>query len=114
MAHLQSTTISGSINDTGSLQITGSTLIPPFIESSLTSSFTSSGLLWINADNFNLQYTTETSLGTIQSPASFMGAWSAGGALIQGRQILGGAGTQNAGIAFGGEVNSNVSCTEEL
>jgi hypothetical protein len=81
MAILQSTTISGSINDTGSLQITGSTFMPPQIESALTSSFTASGLLWINADNGNLQYTTATSKGTIQSPASFMGAWSAGGAL---------------------------------
>jgi len=103
MAHLQSTTISGSINDTGSLQITGSTLIPPFIESSLTSSFSSSGLLWINADNFNLQYTTETSKGTIQSPSSFMGAWSAGGDMITSRKALGQAGTGvNSALVFGG------------
>ncbi|MDB4617205.1 hypothetical protein OAE25_00905 [Verrucomicrobiales bacterium] len=103
MAHLQSTTISGSINDSGSLQITGSTLIPPFIESSLTSSFSSSGLLWINADNFNLQYTTETSKGTIQSPASFMGSWSAGGTMITSRKALGAAGTGvSSTLVFGG------------
>ena len=77
MASLQSTTISGSLDNSGSLAISGSTLIPPFIESSLTGSFTgSAGLMWINAETKNLQYTTQTSLGTIQSPASFMGAWS--------------------------------------
>jgi hypothetical protein len=86
MAQLQSTTISGSLDNTGSLAISGSTLIPPFIESSATSSFTgSAGLMWINADTQNLQYTTQTSLGTVQSPASFMGAWSAGGAMIIAR-----------------------------
>ena len=103
MAILQSTTISGSINDTGSLQITGSTFMPPQIESALTSSFNASGLLWINADNGYLQYTTATSKGTIQSPASFMGAWSAGpnsnfshwGNMVTGEN-------QNAVISFGG------------
>ena len=113
MAILQSTTISGSINDTGSLQITGSTFMPPQIESALTSSFTASGLLWINADNGNLQYTTETSKGTIQSPASFMGAWSAGGTLITARHAVAGAGTQNASIAMGGRSPGAASNTEE-
>mgnify|MGYP003631969495 FL=1 len=79
MASLQSTTISGSLDNSGSLAISGSTLIPPFIESSLTGSFTgSAGLMWINAETKNLQYTTQTSLGTIQSPASFMGSFSSG------------------------------------
>jgi len=40
--------------------------------------------------------------------------WSAGGALINGRSALAGAGTQNAGLAFGGFINpTTVSCTEE-
>ena len=40
--------------------------------------------------------------------------WSVGGALIQARIKLGGAGTQKAGLAFGGTADSTlVSCTEE-
>ena len=31
--------------------------------------------MWVNADGQTLQYSVNTSLGTIQSPASFMGAW---------------------------------------
>jgi hypothetical protein len=38
-------------------------------------------------------------------------AWSAGGALITGREKLAGAGTQNAGLAAGGY--SSKKCTEE-
>ena len=41
------------------------------------------------------------------------GAWSAGGALITARFNLAGAGTQNAGLAFGGLAPATVSCTEE-
>jgi hypothetical protein len=42
-------------------------------------------------------------------------SWSAGGALITGRYYLAGAGTQNAGLAFGGYkfTPSSLSCTEE-
>ena len=44
-------------------------------------------------------------------------AWSAGGALITGRQELVGAGTQNEGLAFGGRLATPsftaLSCTEE-
>ena len=41
-------------------------------------------------------------------------SWSAGGALITARCFLTGAGTQNAGLAFGGFVSpAVVSCTEE-
>jgi hypothetical protein len=39
--------------------------------------------------------------------------WSTGGALITARQRLGGLGTQNAGLAFGGQAPTQVSCTEE-
>ena len=41
------------------------------------------------------------------------GAWSAGGALITARFNLAGAGTQNAGLAFGGRAPSQLACTEE-
>lgn len=110
MAILQATTISGSNDNTGSLQITGSTFIPPAIESSLTSSFTSSGLFWVNADNFNLQYTTKTSKGSIQSPASFMGAWAAGGTMPSHRcRGMQGVGVQNAALAMGGLPSYNAT-----
>ena len=87
MAILQSTTISGSNANTGSLQVTGSTVIFPIIESSLTSSFSGSGKMWINADTQNLQYSLQTSLGTVNSPARFLGAWSEGGAVIRSRRL---------------------------
>ena len=77
MAILQSTTISGSNANTGSLQVTGSTVIFPLIESSLTSSFSGSGKMWINADTQNLQYTLQSSLGTVNSPARYISAYEA-------------------------------------
>jgi hypothetical protein len=41
-------------------------------------------------------------------------SWSAGGALITARYALGGVGTQNAGLAFGGvDISNFVGCTEE-
>ena len=40
-------------------------------------------------------------------------AWSAGGAMITARYNLAGAGTQNAGLAFGGLAPASVTCTEE-
>ena len=104
MALLQSTTISGSNANTGSLSITGSTMVFPIIESSLTGSFSGSGKMWVNADGQTLQYSVQTSLGTIQSPASFMGAWSAGGNMILGRAASAGAGTPNAALAAGGYI----------
>jgi hypothetical protein len=42
-----------------------------------------------------------------------VGSWSAGGAMITARRELGGAGTQNEGLAVGGFTNVNVTCTEE-
>ena len=44
-------------------------------------------------------------------PATSPSAWTAGGALITARCALGGAGTQDAGLAFGG--SSSDICTEE-
>ena len=114
MALLQSTTISGSNANTGSLSITGSTMVFPIIESSLTGSFSGSGKMWVNADGQNLQYSLNTTLGTIQSPASFMGAWSAGGNMIKGRATKAGAGTQNAALAAGGyDAPATLTCVEE-
>ena len=46
--------------------------------------------------------------GSTSSPA-----WSTGGAMIAARSDLGGAGTQTAGLAFGGTSPFRVSCTEE-
>jgi hypothetical protein len=40
-------------------------------------------------------------------------AWSAGGNLNIGRQVLAGAGTQTAGLAFGGQYLFSRSSTEE-
>ena len=112
MAILQSTTISGSNANTGSLQVTGSTVIFPLIESSLTSSFSGSGKMWINADTQNIQYSIQTSLGTVNSPARFLGTWSATNPLITARTTYGaGAGSQNAGLVFGGA--PALTCTEE-
>jgi len=59
---------------------------------------------------------TTTNTPTPSSTPAPIGAWSVGGALITGRQQLAGAGTQNAGLAFGGSngyPNTAGSCTEE-
>ena len=64
----------------------------------------SAGNLWFDPSVNRLKY----SYG--QPGAS---TWSAGGALITARFGLAGAGTQNAGLAFGGYTPSVVSCTEE-
>ena len=39
--------------------------------------------------------------------------WSAGGALATARQALAGAGTQTAGLSFGGFATANSAVTEE-
>ena len=114
MALLQSTTISGSNANTGSLSITGSTMVFPIIESSLTGSFSGSGKMWVNADGQTLQYSVQTSLGTIQSPASFMGAWSTATSAPISGYGTGGAGTQDAALWFGiYNGSSNTNCTLE-
>jgi hypothetical protein len=40
-------------------------------------------------------------------------SWTAGGALITARSTPGGAGTQNAGLVFGGASPGRITCTEE-
>jgi hypothetical protein len=53
--------------------------------------------------------------GSVGFAANLLGAsaWSAGGALSTARCSLAGAGTQNAGLAFGGTYFGAQSCTEE-
>jgi hypothetical protein len=95
--------------------------------------FTSSleAVTWLNANGYWTSYagvpaTTPTSTPTptnTQTPTNtptptagpVSGAWSASGSLITGREDLGGAGIQTAGLAFGGTVgyNNPVLCTEE-
>jgi hypothetical protein len=87
MAQLQATSISC---------ITGT-----FSLLSASANTTTCGNLWYNPSINKLQY------------SFYGGAWSAGGALITARQCLAGAGTQNAGLAFGGGAPGLVSCTEE-
>ena len=68
-----------------------------------TADTTNIGSVWYNPSINKLQYSYFDS-----------GSWSAGGALSSARYALAGAGTQNAGLAFGGCAPSgNVSCTEE-
>jgi len=64
---------------------------------------TNTGSIWYNTTTNRLEY------------SYFAASWSTGGALITARFGLAGAGTQNAGLAFGGrDCNySSVSCTEE-
>ena len=68
---------------------------------SASSDTTTCGNLWFNPSINRLQY------------SYFGGGWSAGGALITARSQLAGTGTQNAGLAFGGNSPSIVPCTEE-
>ena len=84
MAQLQSTNILGTFTLSGATQNTGNV-----------------GNLWYNPIVNRLQY-SYTGFGA--------GTWSAGGALITASSNLAGAGTQNAGLAFG---NVGPSCTEE-
>ena len=53
-----------------------------------------------------------TTSGTFKSVLA-ADAWSAGGNLATARYGLAGAGTQNAGLAVGGYLPPNLSCTEE-
>ena len=86
-------------------QLASITLSPSgFLNLSGASQNTSSvGNMWYDNTTNRLQY------------SFFGGAWSAGGSLITERQLLAGAGIQNAGLAFGGftSLGNNASCTEE-
>jgi hypothetical protein len=69
-----------------------------------------SGLL---AGGYQTNYLANTQEwnSTIFSPAT--GAWASGGNLATARQILGNAGTQTAGLAFGGFTTTSLNTTEE-
>ena len=64
------------------------------------------GSLSVTANTGNVEFSYE---------AVGAAAWSSGGSLITARRNLAGAGTQNAGLAFGGSLGGGyyVSCTEE-
>ena len=66
-----------------------------------TADTTNVGSVWYNPTINKLQY------------SYLVAGWSTGGNLITGRVCLGGIGTQNAALAFGGRTTPSVSCTEE-
>jgi hypothetical protein len=103
MAQLQTTAI------TGSLSITGSVLTLPSFTDAQTGSLTASpGQWWFNSTTNRLSFVVSSTPATT--------AWSTGGNMISGRFNLGGAGTQNEGLAFGGfgnAPNATKTCTEE-
>jgi hypothetical protein len=111
----------------GSLNVTGTTTATAFVGDG-------SGLTGIASDPFPYSGTAQINGGlTVTGQTDVVGpltvsggnisfcylaptaaAWSAGGALIAGRYALAGAGTQNAGLAFGGEEPPYLdTCTEE-
>jgi hypothetical protein len=108
IVHLDETNSTAQI--TGSLDVQGSVT-----GSSFTGSFVGdgSGLAGVVVDIFPYSGSAiiTGSVGFAYSIPDIPAAWSAGGTMNNGRYLLGGAGTQNAGLAFGGEVSSN--CTEE-
>ena len=84
MAQLQSTSITGSLN-MATVGNTGSV-----------------GNLWFN-----------TTTNTLNLSYCFTGSfWKVGGAMITARQVLAGAGTNTAALAFGGATPTIVACTE--
>ena len=108
MAQLLKTEITGSLTDTGSLIVSGSQPVQlPLLNSGsgdvdpelITNQF------WFDIGSNEIKY---SAIGSYQA-----GVWSAGGALITARNGLAGAGTQNAGLAFGGSEPSVSNNTEE-
>ena len=51
--------------------------------------------------------------GVFKTNVNLGGAWAAGGNLATARRALDGAGTQTAGLAFGGTITPNTAATEE-
>ena len=51
--------------------------------------------------------------GVFKTNLAGAAAWAAGGSLSTARRLLGGAGTQTAGLAFGGQTTTAVANTEE-
>ena len=60
----------------------------------------SEGQVWYNSTSATLKAWLPT------------GAWRSGGNLNTGRYAIGGTGTQQAALAFGGEVPANTNATE--
>ena len=98
MAKLLQTTVTGSLN------ISGSSLLMPLLTGSTDVDSGSAGQLWINSENgLNLKFTQCGSYGSQNSPFSRLGAFSAGGTLIAAKSMVGGIGTsQNASLMVGG------------
>jgi hypothetical protein len=61
------------------------------------------GQTWYNSTSKDLKYTGVTTAGT----------WATGNNMNTARQELAGAGTQTAGLAFGGIDTANTGATEE-
>jgi len=59
------------------------------------------GQIWYNTTSNTLKGSAE------------IGAWATGGNLATGRNLLAGAGTQTAGLAFGGNIPPDTAATEE-
>jgi hypothetical protein len=98
MAKLLQTTITGSLN------ISGSSLVMPLLTGSTDVHSGSAGQLWINNEGaLNLKFTQRGSFGSQNSPFSCLGAFSAGGNLPSARSIVGGFGkSQNSSVLVGG------------
>ena len=96
MAQLQNTSVTGSLESTTDIRV------GTYLTLGNTENTSSVGNLWYDENDNSLKL----SFGQFQA-----GSWSTGGALITGRSELAGAGTQNAGLAFGG--SPSLSCTEE-
>ena len=64
------------------------------------------------ANNAEGQVWYNSTSGTFKSLLS-LGAWSSGGSMVLARRALGGAGTQTAGLVFGGASPSATGATEE-
>ena len=62
-----------------------------------------SGQVWYNTTTNKLKITA----------VSTSGAWASGGNMATARYYLAGAGTQTAGLAFGGRTPSTTNATEE-
>ena len=112
MAKLLQTTVTGSLN------ISGSSLVMPLLTGSTDVHSGSAGQLWINNEgSLNLKFTQVGSYGSQNSPFSCLGAFSLGGEMIYGREYIGGAGeNNNSSLGYGGFESPSavvVSCTEE-
>jgi hypothetical protein len=98
MALLKNTEITGSLRLSSYLNLPNQSPTPPGTGSV--------GLMWFEPSNNRLRF-------TLYNYTAAFCSWSAGGALSTGRSGLGGAGTQNAALAFGGFTTEVTNVTEE-